>query len=271
MASRTTFEELPSAVLTAIESHTGQIHRVDPVSSGLNSQVAARLHCDAGGVHVKGLRSDHKWAWTQQREAEVNPFLKGISPVLQWRVKESGWDLLGFDLITGHHADYSPESRDLLPMVELLTRLGEVESPSIQLREAGQRLSSFVDDVSQAALFQGNALLHTDLNNENALIEGSYAYMVDWAWATRGAPWLDAGYWVIWLMAAGKHTPEQAESWAERIPSWETASPKALEAFALANARMWKKIGGEEPDFWTSRLVQASQEWSKYRQKLTKG
>jgi hypothetical protein len=270
MASRTTFAELPSAVRTAIESHTGRIHRVDPVSSGLNSQVAARLHCDAGGVHVKGLRSDHKWAWTQQREAEVNPFLKGISPELLWRVKGGGWDLLGFDLIAGHHADYSPESGDLLLVVDLLRRLGEVELPPIELREAGQRLSRYVEDPSQLRLFDGNALLHTDMNNENVLIQGEDAYMVDWAWATRGAPWLDAGYWVIWLMAAGKHTAEQAEKWAQWVPAWETATPKALEAFALANSRMWQEIGGEDPDFWTSRLVQASQEWSEYRQSLTK-
>ncbi|MFH9676099.1 aminoglycoside phosphotransferase [Streptomyces sp. NPDC017405] len=268
MASRTAFEELPSAVRKAIELRTGRIHRVDPVSSGLNSQVAARLYCDAGDVHVKGLRSDHKWAWTQQREAEVSPYLRGISPELLWRVRESGWDVLGFSLITGHHAGYTPESPDLPLVVDLLTRLGGVEAPSIELREAGQRLSSYVDDPALLSLFEGNALLHTDLNNENVLIQGEHAYMVDWAWATRGAAWLDAGYWVIWLMVAGGHSAEQAEWWAAKVPSWRTAPCEGIKAFAVANANLWNEIGGNSPDPWTARMVLAAKEWAEYRSTL---
>ncbi|MFJ8792714.1 aminoglycoside phosphotransferase [Streptomyces sp. NPDC102462] len=268
MASRTDFDELPSALRAAVASHVGRIHRVEPVSAGLNSQIAARLHCDAGTVHVKGLRTDHRWAWTQEREAEVNPYLKGISPELLWRVKESGWDLLGFAHIKGHHADYSHGSQDLPLMVGLLIGLSETECPPIELREAGQRLRKYVDDVSQSDLFVGNLLLHTDLNNENVLIQENRAYMVDWAWATRGAPWLDAAYWVIWLMAAGEHSPQSAEQWAEQVPAWESASREALSVFALANQRMWAEIGGDSPDSWTSRMMSASETWSEYRQSL---
>ncbi|MGW1146601.1 aminoglycoside phosphotransferase [Streptomyces sp. NPDC002454] len=268
MASRTTFEELPPRVRAAIAFHTGRIHCADPVSSGLNSQLAVRLRCEAGDVHVKGLRSDHDRVWTQRREAEVNPFLKGISPELLWREEVDGWDVLGFDFVSGHHADYRPGSQDLSCVADLLTRLGEVELPSIELREAGQRLGNYVSDRSQLELFEGDSLLHTDLNNENVLVQDGHAYLVDWAWATRGAPWLDAGYWVMWLLAAGKHTVEQAEGWARRIPSWEAATPMALDAFASANARMWREIGGAQPDAWTSRLVRASRDWSEYRQKL---
>lgn len=268
MASRTTFEELPSAVRTAIESHTGRIHRIESVSSGLNSQVAARLYCDSGAVHVKGLRGDHKWAWTQQREAEVNPYLKGISPELLWRVKGSGWDLLGFDLVEGHHADYRHGSKDLPLMTAFLTRLSELECPPIELRDASQRLKGYVEDPAQADLFAGNSLLHTDLNNENVLVQGNHAYMVDWAWATHGAAWMDAAYWVIWLMAAGEHSPQRAENLAEQVPTWRMASPEALRAFSAANQRMWAEIGGDDPDFWTSRLMLASQAWSEYRKSL---
>jgi hypothetical protein len=268
MASRTTFEELPAAVRTAVESHTGAIHRVEQVSSGLNSQIAARLYCAAGTVHVKGLRADHKWVWTQQREAEVNPYLKGLSPELLWRVQESGWDLLGFNLVEGHHADYKHGSKDLPLMVEFLTRLGEVECPPIGLREAPQRLRAYVEFPGQEELFAGNSLLHTDLNNENALIHENHAYMVDWAWATRGAAWMDAAYWVIWLMAAGEHSPKGAEKWAERVPAWDMASPEALRAFSAANERMWAEIGGEDPDNWTSRMIYASEAWSQYRKSL---
>lgn len=95
--TRTAFEELPADVLAAVEGHMGRNHRAEAVSGGLNSEIAARLHTDAGACHVTGLRSDHPRAWTQRREAEVNSYLAGISPELLWRIEESGWDLLGFE------------------------------------------------------------------------------------------------------------------------------------------------------------------------------
>jgi hypothetical protein len=38
------------------------------------------------------------------------------------------------------------------------------------------------------------------------------AHLVDWAWASRGADWLDAAYWVVWLMAA--RVLDAARAWA---------------------------------------------------------
>jgi aminoglycoside phosphotransferase (APT) family kinase protein len=65
----------------------------------------------------------------------------------------------------------------------------------------------------------GHALLHTDLNNTNGIIGDDRAWIVDWGWATRGAPWLDAAYWVIWLIASGHH-PSSAVRWAAKVPAW---------------------------------------------------
>ncbi|GAO09677.1 hypothetical protein TPA0598_05_03990 [Streptomyces lydicamycinicus] len=59
------------------------------------------------------MRTDHPRAWTQRREAAVAPFLTGVGPALHWRVEAAGWDLLGFEALDGHHADYSPASPDL--------------------------------------------------------------------------------------------------------------------------------------------------------------
>src|SRR2546421_4787175 len=97
------------------------------------------------------------------------------------------------------------------------SRLGEVPCPDVGLRHAGQRLEHYAAKASDLDYFAGDALLHTDLNNANVLVDET-ARLVDWAWATRGAPWLDAGYWIVWLMAAGDHAPESAEQWARRIP-----------------------------------------------------
>ncbi|MGW6461916.1 phosphotransferase family protein [Streptomyces sp. NPDC055078] len=268
-ATRTAFEELPSSVLAAIEGHMGRVHRAEAVAEGLNSHLAARIHTDTGGCHVKGLRSDHRWAWTQRREAEVNPYLKGISPELLWRIEESGWDILGFELLNGRHADYESESPDLPKVADLLRRLGEAPCPDIELRRAEQRLEAYVDNPAHLEYFAGNSLLHTDLNHENVIVQSGVAYLVDWAWATRGAAWLDAGYWVIWLMAVGGHSQEQAESWAGRIPAWRKAPSEGINAFAAANAHLWAEVGGAEPDAWTARMITASRYWAQYRKKLS--
>lgn len=265
--TRISFDDLPTAVLADIERHAGPIVKTEPVSQGLNSEISARLFTENGSCFVKGLRADHKRVWTQRREAEVNPFLRGISPALLWRVQESGWVLLGFELLDGRQADYSPGSPDLPKVADALSRLGEIPCPAIELRHAEQRLEKYVSRSSDTQFFAGSSLLHTDLNNANILVDEK-AHFVDWAWATRGAPWLDAGYWVIWLIAAGGQTPKLAEEWAGKVPAWQSAPVEGVGSFAQANAHVWEEIAGDNPDPWTARLLKASQRWASYRRSL---
>lgn len=91
------------------------------------------------------------------------------------------------------------------------------------------------------------------------------ARLVDWAWATRGAAWLDAGYWVIWLIAEGGHTPASAERWAAGIPAFRDAPPAAVKAFAAANESVWAGIAQAGPDPWTHRVHQATKAWAAHR------
>lgn len=91
------------------------------------------------------------------------------------------------------------------------------------------------------------------------------AWLVDWAWATRGAPWLDAGYWVVWLIAEGGHTPEIAEQWASRIPAFRAAPEGGLNAFAVANESVWTEIAEQSPDPWTHSVHTAAKAWASYR------
>lgn len=262
--ARISFDDLPAAVLADVERQAGPIIKTETVSQGFNSEIAARVFAEHGSYFVKGLKADHQRAWTQRREAEVNPFLRGISPALLWQIEESGWLLLGFEMLEGHHADYSPGSPDLPKVADALRRMGEIPCPAIELRHAEQRLANYVTDAAQLAFFTGSSLLHTDLNNANVLVD-ERALFVDWAWATRGAPWLDAGYWVIWLIAAGGHTPESAEQWAGRVPAWRTAPVEGIASFAQANANMWEEIAGDNPDPWIAALLSASRQWAKYR------
>jgi hypothetical protein len=265
--TRIVFEDLPSSVLAAIEYRTGPVLKSETVSQGFNSEIAARVFTESGSYFIKGLRADHKRVWTQHNETGVNPFLRGISPMLHWRIEDAGWVLLGFEKLEGHHADYSPNSPDLPKVADLLCRLGEVSCPDIELRKADQRLEKYVVKLSDRNYFAGNSLLHTDLNNTNVLVD-DFAYLVDWAWATRGAAWLDAGYWVVWLMAAGGHEPSSAEQWAHRVPAWSTAPVRGVTAFAEATANVWEEIAGDDPDPWTARMLNASRRWVRFRRNI---
>ncbi|MFJ4620307.1 aminoglycoside phosphotransferase [Streptomyces sp. NPDC088812] len=261
---RMSFDDLPPTVLSHVETHAGEIIKTETVIQGFNSEIAARIFTTDGSFFVKGLRADHKRVWTQSREAEVNPYLRGIAPELHWQVKDAGWVLLGFEALDGHHADYSAGSPDLPKVADLLCRLGEVPCPAIELRHAEQRLEAYVAKPTDVAHFAGNSLLHTDLNNENVMVDGP-AFLVDWAWATRGAAWLDAAHWVVWLMAAGQLEPQSAEGWAARVPAWKTAAPEAVTAFALASANLWEDIASADPGTWTTTVFDASQRWAEHR------
>ncbi|NUW02234.1 aminoglycoside phosphotransferase [Streptomyces sp. CAI 127] len=262
-------DRLPPAARAAIEKHTGPLLTVEETTEGFNSEIAARVTSTTGTWHIKGLRADHPRAWTQRREATVAPFLTGLAPTLDWHVETAGWDLLGFEALSAHHADYAPNSPDLPEVAALLRRLGETPCPGIELRHAEQRLAHYAAHPDDLHHFAGPHLLHTDLNNTNILIndqapQGDRARLVDWAWATRGAAWLDAGYWVIWLIAAG-HTPGSAEHWATEIPSWHAAPTAGITAFATANAKVWSEISNADPDPWTLRLATAAERWHTHR------
>ena len=114
-------------------------------------------------------------------------------------------------------------------------------------------------------MFAGDTLLHTDYNPENILItpDGT-ARLIDWAWPTRGAGWIDPCCLLIRLIAAG-HTAHQAETWAQRTSAWHTAPGSALDTFTLASARLWQEIADNDPQPWKQRMATAAREWANAR------
>lgn len=127
-----------------------------------------------------------------------------------------GWDVLVSAAVRARHADHRPGSPDVAATATLLRQLATIPAPPIELRRAEQRLATYVARPEDAVMFAGDALLYTDWNPANALI-GERTWLVDWGWATRGAPWLDAAYWITWLVAAG-HQPDTAENLAAGVP-----------------------------------------------------
>ncbi|MEY9840488.1 aminoglycoside phosphotransferase [Streptacidiphilus sp. EB103A] len=260
--ARLTWQELPPAARAAVRVRTGAFLTAADIATGANSGVAVQVLAATGAVFIKGIPVNHGQVKTQLREAAVNPHLPKSSPRLQWHLQAGGWDLLGFEVIDGPAASFTPDSPDLWLVVDALRELADTPCPNIELLRLKERYTAY---SGTPELFDGDHLLHTDMAPDNVLIDGS-AHLIDWAWPTRGAVWADAATWCVRLIDAG-HTPAQAEQWARRLPAFESADPAALDAFAEAHARYWREVHrGDPARAWTRRMAAAAAVWRDHRQ-----
>lgn len=261
---RTQWDDLPVTVRRAIQERTGAVLKAETAAEGLNSELAALLQTSRGLVFAKGLRSNHPRVWTQDREATVAPYVRPLAPRLLWHIDEDGWNVLGFEHAPGRHADYAPGSPDLPKVIDAMRRLAELPCPpELPIRRAEQRWAEYIDDPADRQMLAGDTLLHTDYNPCNVLV-GNRARLIDWAWPTRGAAWIDACCFIVRLMAAG-HTAARAEAWAATVPAWRNASREAVDVFTRATVRMWQEIAEADPTAWKTDMASVARTWMHHR------
>ncbi|GAA2616630.1 aminoglycoside phosphotransferase [Streptomyces axinellae] len=267
---------LPQEVREGVRAHTGDIHRTESAPEGSGGRVTVTLHTDAGRVFVRAAPTGHPRAWAQECEAAVNPYILPFGPRLLWRVTRGGWDLLGFEYLSGRAAEYGPHGDDLPLVADAMTSLGELNCPpGVPVRDAASHWGGYLDDPADAARFGGSALLHTDWHHANVLFTDpaeesgtlphvAVARLLDWGRATRGAGWIDPACWVVWLVLAG-NSPYDAEQWAAKIPAWSGAASRDVDLFATAQARLWRDTARRHPSAMTHRLRAATADWAAHR------
>ncbi|MFF7155285.1 aminoglycoside phosphotransferase [Streptomyces sp. NPDC008139] len=253
--SRIPFEQLPADVRQAVGDKTGAVHQVVTAFGGMNSGIASVLDTDSGPVFVKGIPTDHSQVGAQRREAAVAAHLPASCPRLYWHLEAGGWSLLGYEVVNGRHADYTPGSPDL-PLVEAaLAELQRITAPAdIDIKQAVDRWAQYASPGTLQH-FDGDALLHTDFAPDNVLIASGRARLIDWAWPTRGAAWIDPGALALRLMHAG-HLAEAAIEFANHFPSWRDAAPEALAAFGTATASLWREIAEQDEAPWKRAMAE---------------
>jgi len=267
---RIQWDDLPASLKEAIGARTGPITSGRAVSDGLNSPLAAVVETCDGTVFVKGIPSGHRQARTQDREAAAAPLVRDISPALLWHFDEAGWNVLGFEYVQGRAADYAPGSPDVEPVLRLMDSLSRIEVPDGYgpVKYAEDRWKSYVADPADAQVLAGPAFIHTDWMPDNVLVSGGRARLIDWAWATLGAAWIDPACWLLRLMAHG-HTADQAEALARRLPAYATADPAHVDVFAFVNVSMWDEINEqhnrENQVSWITTLARTSRRWAEHR------
>lgn len=260
--TRIHWDDLPPAARDAVEQHTGPVLKSETAAGGVNSGIAARVHTTDASLFVKGVPSNHPQILTQRREAEVNSHLPSSCPRLLWHIEAGGWDLLGYEHLDARHAVYEPGSPDLPLVADAVIELQQTCAPQgSTVKNAPQRWAGYAMGGDTSA-FAGHTLLHTDLAPHNVLITNR-AHLVDWAWPTRGAAWIDPAVLILRLMEAG-HSAEEADAWALRFPSWVSAPPWDVEKFSAANARTWAEIADSDPRPWKANMAELARNWVSY-------
>jgi hypothetical protein len=241
--------------------YTGAVSAVRHAECGYSSDITAIVECATGPVFLKAARESSPDASSLEREAQINPYVRSVSPALRWQVRQGGWIILAFDVVPGTHADFAPGSPDLPAVADAVGAIGAIDCPEVARDWRETRWDWFTD---QAPLFAGNTLLYTDINPDNFLVTGSGVSVVDWSWPTRGAGFIDPACLVVQLVAAG-HTAERAEGWGQRCAAWRTADPDAVSAFAQATVRMYQHFENRDPAPWRKAMTEAATAWAAYR------
>lgn len=263
---RSTWSDLPDEVQDAVQAHTGDVIGVDPASAGNHADIAETLHTSTGRVFIKAARKlpdkDGAEVWSLRNEAAISPYVREFAPRLLWQAEAGGWLALGFEYVDGRHADYTPGSPDLDILARTVHALQATACPEVVRMRVERRWASVVEDVSPMA---GTALLHTDVNAENLRITpDGRAVLVDWAFAAHGAPWVELGLLVPWLLKCG-HTPAEAADWVAQFPSWTAADPADVDLFSQAFAERWRAHAERNPADWVGLHARLTRRWAEHR------
>jgi hypothetical protein len=218
---RISWADVPQRVRTAVDRDLGS-----PVKSavsqhgGFSPGAAMRVVCDNGRrafVKAVGLALNPDSPGLHRAEIATMTLLPDElpAPKLLASYDDGDWVALVLEDIDGRRPDLPWTESDATLMASSLGQLARTTAPE-QLRDfcdvvhmftCWDEVAAHPDGIDPALLARlpemlaaqslarevtaGDALVHWDARADNALIRAGRAVLVDWAWASRGAPWLD--------------------------------------------------------------------------------
>ncbi|TDC02242.1 aminoglycoside phosphotransferase [Micromonospora fluostatini] len=254
---RSDWTTLPEAVTARIAERVGGIIDVDPAPSGNHAEIASTVTGSARKVFVKAASGD-LGVRSLRFELAATSAITGYPPEVLWHFECGGWLVVGVEHLDGSHPDLSPGSADLDLLASALKGLQETPAPDGRWFTPANRLG-----FAHPAM-EGGMLVHSDLNPANLIVTTRGLRIVDWAWATRSAPWVELALLVQWLIGSG-HTASQAEKWLAQFPAWTATDPEVLNDFATRSASKWSTKSRESNLGWVHDLAAWTTEWATHR------
>ncbi|MEW2593905.1 aminoglycoside phosphotransferase [Micromonospora aurantiaca] len=254
---RSDWTTLPRSVITRITEQVGGAFEATPAPDGNHAQIASTVTGPSGPVFVKAACDE--WAVQSLRyELAVTQAVDRYPPALRWHFEADGWLVVGTEHLAGPHPDLSPDSPNLDLLAAALKDLQQTSAP-------GDRWFTPADRLGFAhPAMHGGTLVHSDLNPTNLIITPHGLRIVDWAWATKAAAWVELALLVQWLIGSG-HTADQAEDWLRQFPAWTATDPDVLDHFASANAAKWATKARHNTERWVQDLARWTGDWAIHR------
>jgi hypothetical protein len=218
-ARRLEWPLLPPAIRSLVERRLGSpVVWAASAGSGYTPGLASVLTCEDGSRHfVKAAskKAQRPFADAYREEVRKLQALPAGLPVprLSWSHEDDLWVVLGLEHVDGVNPErpWRPAELDAcLDSLEVLA--GRLSPPPLPVATFGDDFAPCLDGwdhvrrvapdrphldeaTTLAAGFReataGEALVHTDARDDNFLLAGGRALLVDWNWPVVGAAWID--------------------------------------------------------------------------------
>lgn len=219
---RISWADVPRHVQAAVEHELGSpIRRAVTQVGGFSPGAAVRVVCENGRrafVKAVGLSLNPDSPGLHRAELHAMSLLPGEvpAPALLAAFDDGDWVALVLEDVDGRGPDVPWLDPDVDAMSVALGHLARTRAPEqlAPFADVGDLLTSWdkvaadptgiesglLDRLGEMTAAQplarevtpGDALVHWDARADNVLIRNDQAVLLDWAWASRGAPWLDS-------------------------------------------------------------------------------
>jgi hypothetical protein len=235
---------------------------LNPDTPDLNRAEIVALRLLPQGVPAPGLLAwydDGDWV------ALVLEDIDGRRPGLPWTVRDV--EVVGRALAELAGTAAHPE---LPAFADVVLALSSWDAVGADPRDVDPtlvaRLPEMLDRQAVAAeVTRGDTLVHWDVRADNVLIRDGRAVLVDWAWACRGAPWLDALLVAMDLRIQGG---PDADTFLRTQPATSAVPGDHLAAMVACMVGVWTDRGRRPAPpglptirAWQRHCAAAAQEW----------
>ncbi|MFD7737715.1 hypothetical protein [Streptomyces sp. MJM8645] len=228
---------IPAPLRIAVEREFGPVLHIEERPGGHTPGVCAALTLTHRRVFLKAIAVCHPFSKDHQLEAGINSVLPpGLGPRLLWSDTVDGWLALVFEHVDGRRPDLSPRSPDIPMVLDKISMLIDVLTPS-PFAGAAPIGAHRAYRAVPAEILAGDTLLHCSPRPDNLIIN-SEVHVIDWGSSRLGVGWLVAAFMVPHFIVAG-HSPRGAEALVQTVPAFKEAPGEAVTIVARVLATYW--------------------------------